>query len=80
MTENQIQNYLQNIKNTRNHADRDELIYDLGDKLGWTTIQKDIFYDMYYDDPSRYSAKELLPGGVVHFDFEMRISDNVSPI
>ncbi|HCE3288764.1 hypothetical protein [Vibrio parahaemolyticus] len=80
MTIHEIQQQLHKIQSAQNSADRDELIYDLGDFLGWTISQTNIFYDIYDTCTFGYEAKDLLPTGSIQFIFEMRAGEAASPI
>lgn len=72
MNEIAINSWLSDIYTSRCTFEQEDLIYKLGDLLNWELAKIDCFFDMYIQDPTRYTAQDLLPNGMFSFDHEMQ--------
>lgn len=72
--------WLSNINKPKSIYDKRDLIYKLGERLNWELAKIDCFFDMYIQNPTHYTALDLLPNGVFSFEYEMRRQNYRDPL
>ncbi|EHN67987.1 hypothetical protein [Aliivibrio fischeri] len=81
MNINDITRELSKAKNLQstNEALADEIIYDLGARLGWNDNKTNYFYYLFSNHSNIYEAVDLLSGGIIDFEYNMQSDSNFDP-